>query len=45
MTSEARRNPTKDHLLTPENSVFIIIDYQAGAGVINSIDGSRRVGV
>ena len=28
MTSEAIRDPVKDHLLTPKNSAFIIIDYQ-----------------
>lgn len=28
MTSEARRDPQSDHLLTPENAAFIIIDYQ-----------------
>ncbi|MDE2569204.1 MAG: hydrolase [Sphingomonadales bacterium] len=28
MTSEVRRDPLNDHLLTPENSAFIIIDYQ-----------------
>ena len=28
MTSEAIRNPQTDHLLTPENSALIIIDYQ-----------------
>lgn len=28
MTSETRRDPKSDHLLTPENSAFIIIDYQ-----------------
>ncbi len=28
MTSEAIRNPRTDHLLTPENSALIIIDYQ-----------------
>lgn len=28
MTSEASRNPQTDQLLTPENSAFIIIDYQ-----------------
>lgn len=28
MTSEAIRDPRKDHLLTPGNSVFIAIDYQ-----------------
>lgn len=28
MSSEAIRNPKTDHLLTPDNSAFIIIDYQ-----------------
>lgn len=28
MTSELIRNPQTDQLLTPENSVFVIIDYQ-----------------
>ena len=28
MTSEAIRDPKSDHLLTPQNSAFIIIDYQ-----------------
>jgi len=28
MTSETVRDPKKDHLLTPQNSTFIIIDYQ-----------------
>jgi nicotinamidase-related amidase len=28
MTSEPVRDPLKDHLLTPQNSAFIIIDYQ-----------------
>lgn len=28
MTSETRRDPQADHLLTPENSAFLIIDYQ-----------------
>ncbi|MBS0483412.1 MAG: hydrolase [Proteobacteria bacterium] len=28
MTSEVRRDPLSDRLLTPENSAFIIIDYQ-----------------
>lgn len=28
MTSETVRDPVKDHLLTPQNSAFIIIDYQ-----------------
>ncbi len=28
MTSEAIRDPLTDHLLTPQNSAFIVIDYQ-----------------
>lgn len=28
MSSEPKRDPVTDHLLTPENSAFIIIDYQ-----------------
>jgi nicotinamidase-related amidase len=28
MSSEPIRDPKKDHLLTPENSAFILIDYQ-----------------
>jgi nicotinamidase-related amidase len=28
MTSEARRDPVADHLLTPENSALVVIDYQ-----------------
>jgi hypothetical protein len=28
VTSEARRNPLTDPLLTPENSALLIIDYQ-----------------
>ena len=28
MSSQPIRDPLKDHLLTPENSAFIIIDYQ-----------------
>ena len=28
MTSEAIRDPRKDHLLTTQNSAFIVIDYQ-----------------
>lgn len=28
MTSESIRDPKADHLLTPENCVFIVIDYQ-----------------
>ena len=28
MSSEPIRDPAKDHLLTPQNAVLIIIDYQ-----------------
>ncbi len=28
MSSEPIRDPVKDHLLTPKNSAFVIIDYQ-----------------
>lgn len=28
MSSETIRDPVKDHLLTPQNSAFILIDYQ-----------------
>ena len=28
MTSEAIRDPLADHLLTPQNAAFILIDYQ-----------------
>lgn len=28
MTSESIRNPKDDHLLTPQNSALIVIDYQ-----------------
>ena len=28
MASEPIRDPIKDHLLTPQNSAFIVIDYQ-----------------
>ena len=28
MTSEARRDPFTDHLLTPENAALVVIDYQ-----------------
>jgi nicotinamidase-related amidase len=28
MTSESIRDPAKDHLLTPQNAAFVIIDYQ-----------------
>lgn len=40
MTSEAIRDPLKDHLLTPQNSAFIIIDYQPVQ--VNSIASMDR---
>lgn len=44
MTSEARRDPVTDHLLTPENSTFIIIDYQPiQVSSIRSIDQKELV--
>src|SRR6478609_3601872 len=40
MTSEAIRDPRKDHLLTPQNSAFVIIDYQPVQ--VNSIASMDR---
>lgn len=40
MTSETIRDPSKDHLLTPENSAFVIIDYQPVQ--VNSIASMDR---
>ena len=40
MTSEAIRDPKQDHLLTPQNSAFICIDYQPGQ--VNSIASMDR---
>ena len=40
MTSEAIRDPVKDHLLTPQNSAFIVIDYQPVQ--VNSIASMDR---
>ena len=40
MTSEAIRDPQTDHLLTPQNSAFIIIDYQPVQ--VNSIASMDR---
>ena len=28
MTSQAIRDPLADHLITPQNSAFVLIDYQ-----------------
>lgn len=44
MTSEAIRDPLKDHLLTPQNSAFIVIDYQPiQVGSIRSMDQKQLV--
>ncbi len=44
MTSETRRDPKSDHLLTPENSAFIIIDYQPiQVSSIRSVDKRELV--
>jgi nicotinamidase-related amidase len=40
MTSEAIRNPAEDHLLTPQNSALIVIDYQPVQ--VNSIASMDR---
>ncbi|MDB9677568.1 hydrolase, partial [Acinetobacter baumannii] len=40
MTSENIRDPKQDHLLTPENSAFIVIDYQPVQ--VNSIASMDR---
>lgn len=40
MTSEVIRDPKTDHLLTPQNSAFIIIDYQPVQ--VNSIASMDR---
>ena len=40
MTSEAIRDPLKDDLLTPQNSAFILIDYQPVQ--VNSIASMER---
>ncbi len=39
MTTQIARDPKTDHLLTPENSALILIDFQPGL-----IDGTRSVG-
>jgi nicotinamidase-related amidase len=40
MASEPIRDPHKDHLLTPQNSALIVIDYQPVQ--VNSIDSMNR---
>lgn len=44
MASEPIRDPVKDHLLTPQNSAFIIIDYQpVQVSSIRSMDQKELV--
>ena len=39
MTSDARRDPITDHLLTPQNAALVVIDYQpAQVQAVKSID-------
>jgi len=40
MSSEPIRDPAKDHLLTPQNAAFIVIDYQPVQ--VNSIASMER---
>src|SRR5512138_2081547 len=40
MSSESIRDPVTDHLLTPKNAAFIIIDYQPVQ--VNSIASTER---
>src|SRR5689334_3516584 len=44
MSSESRRNPLTDPLLTPENSVLVLIDYQPPqVNTIASMDRSTLI--
>lgn len=44
MTSESRRDPVADHLLTPDNAAFLLIDYQpVQVNSIASIERQRLV--
>ena len=44
MTSAPVRDPLADHLLTPENSAFLIIDYQPSQlAAVNSMDQALLV--
>lgn len=55
MTSETRRDPVNDHLLTPENAALIVIDYQPvqvnsiasmdRQELVNNIVGAAKAGV
>jgi nicotinamidase-related amidase len=39
MTSEPMRDPRTDHLLTPQNSALVVIDYQPiQVGTVTSMD-------
>lgn len=40
MSSEPRRDPAADHLLTPQNAAFLLIDYQPVQ--VNSISSMER---
>ena len=40
MTSAPIRDPLADHLLTPENAAFLLIDYQPSAAGRGPLDGS-----
>lgn len=39
MTSEPVRDPAADHLLTPQNSALIIIDYHPLQVMLGGFDG------
>lgn len=43
MSSEPIRDPVKDHLLTPQDSAFIIIDYQPVRELHHSMERQRLV--
>lgn len=39
MTSQAIRDPLADHLITPQNAAFVLIDYQPSQfGTVRSMD-------
>src|SRR5689334_13085649 len=39
MTSETKRDPRADHLITPENAALLVIDYQpAQVATVRSMD-------
>ncbi len=44
MSSETRRDPRADHLITPENAALLVIDYQPSqVGSIRSMDSQLLV--